>query len=89
MVLLIVLGPTAVRTFGKPLGVLMGRSPNLVVLTYCGQLSMLLLIVLVSCGDSNVKGTQGCVYGEVTKTRRFNLFWPEFYATTHNFAVPG
>ena len=71
--------------FGEPRGALTGSSPKLAVLTYSGQFSMLLLTVLGSHGDSNVRGTPGCAYGEVTKTHSFDLFWPVFYAFTHSF----
>jgi hypothetical protein len=63
----------------------MGRSLKPVVLAYSGQFSMELLTVSGFCGDSNVWGTPGHSYGEVTKTRRFDLFWQVFYGFTHSF----
>ena len=71
--------------FGEPRGALTGRSPKHAVLAYSGQFTMLLLTVLRSRGVSNFRGTPGCAYGEVTKTRSFDLFWPVFYAFTHSF----
>jgi len=73
---------------GEPRGALTGRSPKHAVLAYSGQFTMLLLTVLRSHGDSNFRGTPGCAYGEFTKTRSFDLFWPVFDAITHSFGVP-
>jgi hypothetical protein len=80
-------GSAPIRVFGRPGGPLMGRSLKPVVLAYSGQFSMVLLTVLGFRGDSNVSGTSGRAYGEVTKTRHFDLFWQVFYATTQGFAV--
>jgi hypothetical protein len=65
--------------------VLTVRSSKLAVLTYFGQFSMLLLTVLGVPRRFKHSGNPGSANGEVTKTRRFDLFWPVFYAFTHSF----
>ena len=52
------------------------RSSKLAVLTYFGQFSMLLLIVLGVLHRFEHSGNPGSANGEVTKTRSFDLFWP-------------
>ena len=74
-----------IRMFGERQGVLTRRSRTHAVMAYSGQFTMLLLTVLRSRGDLNFRGTPGCAYGEFTKTRSFDLFWPVFYAFTHSF----
>ena len=71
--------------FGEPWGVLTVRSSKLTVLTYFGQFSMLLLTVLGVPLRFKHSGNPGSANGEVTKNRRFDLFWPFFYAFTHSF----
>ena len=46
---------------------------------------MLLLTVLGFHVDSNVRGTPGRAYGEVTQTHSFDLVWPVLFAFTHSF----
>jgi len=65
--------------------VLTVRSSKLTVLTYFGQFSMLLLIVLGVMRRFEHTGNPGSANGEITKTRSFDLFWPVFYAFTHSF----
>ena len=77
-------GSAPIRTFRQPWGPLTGRSPKPIVLADSGQFSMVLLTVLGSRGESNVRRTPGRAYGEVTKTCSFDIFWPIFYAITHS-----
>ena len=74
-----------IQTFGEPRGVLTVRSSKLTVLSYFGQFSMLLLIVLGVLRRFEHSGKPGSANGEVTKTHSFDLFWTVFYAFTHSF----
>jgi hypothetical protein len=83
MVLLTDFGFGSNRTFWEPRVPITGISAKLTDLVHSVQFSMVLLTDVGPRVDSDVWGTPGSAYGDITKTHRFGPFWPVFYGINH------